>query len=304
MKLTKFVTLKLLLGGSFLFTDCSSMKIHNPYPDRPLVLETSHQTCTDERSFKQWYFLYGNSQINEISSGELFPTHEYTYRLREEVTVGDAILTILGGLFTTTTRKTIIVEKCQKNNYFTKEELGIKKGIALNEETQEEEISRPSTIKPEKIPEERKTNDDYSVNYDKMIRDLVASSENVVVYSPQNIISVQKNKKKGEVESNPAILDSDKENTYAKGRYVEAGEEVNIKKTIQEEIKNQLSQLNQPRKEETSVKLVEVFDDYKPRIKKYSNKKRKTQKHKKVLSTYNRTHLPHTCDCKNQQFLN
>ncbi|MCB1190063.1 MAG: OmpA family protein [Leptospiraceae bacterium] len=98
---------------------CISYSIYNPHTDKNITLAQGSASCLSGRTFKQWYAFYGSTTMNTLDSNEFFPSEDYAYKIYEKSTVEDTILSLFLGLFTTISRKTIVVEYCHLNSKVT-----------------------------------------------------------------------------------------------------------------------------------------------------------------------------------------
>ncbi len=91
---------------------CASMPLQSPDNARRVVLGSSESSCRRESSEKQWYILFGAVPLNHAEVS--FQDSSRSYRIIEERTWSDLLITILGGTLTTVTRKTLTAEICEE----------------------------------------------------------------------------------------------------------------------------------------------------------------------------------------------
>lgn len=73
--------------------------------------------CFLQKEIKQWYILFGSIPINEIKTDEIF-SETGQYRIYTKATLMDSIMSVVLGLTTSFTRKTIFIESCKSEDIF------------------------------------------------------------------------------------------------------------------------------------------------------------------------------------------
>lgn len=82
-----------------------------------ISLANSNAECSILKEFKQWYILFGSVPISEIKTDEMF-LEDGQYRVYTKATLADSILSVVLGLTTSFTRKTIFIESCKSDDIF------------------------------------------------------------------------------------------------------------------------------------------------------------------------------------------
>ncbi len=98
----------------FLFQNCITHRFQSPYADQAILLEGWEKKCNGERNYSQWYLFWGAYPINKMDEKELFPSKSKSYRLSQNTTWVDGLVSALGGMTLSLTRKTWIVEDCNQ----------------------------------------------------------------------------------------------------------------------------------------------------------------------------------------------
>ncbi|WP_108976580.1 hypothetical protein [Leptospira ryugenii] len=102
----------LLLSFLAFHLNCTTQKIQSPYSDRSIQLEGWEKVCKSERVFPQWYLFWGAYPIREWKEQEFFPDSKRSYRISIKTTWLDGVVSALGGLTISITRKTWVIEDC------------------------------------------------------------------------------------------------------------------------------------------------------------------------------------------------
>lgn len=88
-----------------------SYYIYSPN-SKNISLASSNAECSQLKEIKQWYILFGSVPINEIKTDEIF-SDSGQYRVYAKATLADSIISVVFGLTTSFTRKTIFIESCK-----------------------------------------------------------------------------------------------------------------------------------------------------------------------------------------------
>jgi len=103
-----------LLGmGLLLPAACSSLTVQSEAPEKRLVLAVQQSRCKTESTHSQWYALFGAVPLNHVKLA--FANPAQTYRVAEDRTWLDSVITVLGGALLTVTRKSVRVEACEES---------------------------------------------------------------------------------------------------------------------------------------------------------------------------------------------
>lgn len=103
-----------LLTFLFLLQNCVTHRFQSPYSDQAILLEGWEKKCNGERNYTQWYLFWGAYPINKIEEKELFPSKTKSYRLSQTTSLLDGVISALGGMTLSVTRKTWILEDCNQ----------------------------------------------------------------------------------------------------------------------------------------------------------------------------------------------
>ena len=84
---------------------------------KPVILESAGENCRVVKQKGLYSLLFGAVPLNPVDEGELFTgeTEGATYRVTDEVTTIDAVLSVLAGWALSLNRRTITVEACEEN---------------------------------------------------------------------------------------------------------------------------------------------------------------------------------------------
>lgn len=95
---------------------CSAYQLKSQ-EGKPVVLETAGENCRVVKQKGLYSLLFGAVPLNPVDEGELFAgeTEGATYRVTDEVTTIDAVLSVLAGWALSLNRRTITVEACEEN---------------------------------------------------------------------------------------------------------------------------------------------------------------------------------------------
>lgn len=172
----KWIPLILILNFS-----CTTVTIYNPHPDKNIILTHDVSQCYSKRIFKKWTAFYGAVALNKIDPNELFPTENFAYRITEEATGEDAFISFFLGLFTTISRKSIIVDFCTPPLQTTKPNISGNKEKATSQDNKEkeknlEQESHKSSSKAINNPIYVKSNDEQLI---KLLENLEKKVDNV-----------------------------------------------------------------------------------------------------------------------------
>lgn len=103
-----------LLGLALLLpAACSSLAVQSEAPEKRLVLAVQESRCKTESTHSQWYALFGAIPLNQVKLKYANPAQ--TYRITEDRTWLDSVITVLGGALVTVTRKSVRVEACEES---------------------------------------------------------------------------------------------------------------------------------------------------------------------------------------------
>ncbi len=100
-----------LLGLSF-FGNCLTHQFQSPYADKPIQLAGWEKKCGKEREMGQWYLFWGAYPINKIDEKEFFPKSEIPYKVAFRTSWTDGIISSLGGITLSITKKTWVISEC------------------------------------------------------------------------------------------------------------------------------------------------------------------------------------------------
>lgn len=87
--------------------------MQSPAEGGRLVLGAAASPCKTESSYGQWHLLFGAVPLNRVNLSYANPAQ--TYRIMEERSWLDSVITVVGGAVLTLTRKTVRVEVCEEN---------------------------------------------------------------------------------------------------------------------------------------------------------------------------------------------
>ncbi len=96
-----------------LTASCTSLAVQSPAEGGRLVLGAAASPCKTESSHGQWHLLFGAVPLNRVNLTYANPSQ--TYRVLEERSWLDSVITVVGGAVLTLTRKTVRVEVCEEN---------------------------------------------------------------------------------------------------------------------------------------------------------------------------------------------
>lgn len=68
--------------------------------------------CQTERTFSQWYLFWGSYPINKMDEKEFFPSKAKSYKFALKTTWLDGLISTLGGISISVTRKTWVISEC------------------------------------------------------------------------------------------------------------------------------------------------------------------------------------------------
>lgn len=94
-----------------LLNQCTILEIQNASPGTERVLVSKERECQAIEK-RHWTILYGTVPIPFLNSKPEELLEGKTFRFKEKVGVVDFVISILGGLSTSITTKTIVIENC------------------------------------------------------------------------------------------------------------------------------------------------------------------------------------------------
>ncbi len=137
---------RLLILVLLLNFSCTTVTIYNPHSDKNIILTHDVSQCYSKRIFKKWTAFYGAVALNKIDPNDMFPTENFAYRITEEATGEDALISFFLGLFTTISRKSIIVDFCTPPLQMTKPETKRDATKTVSPERKEKESQKEQDI--------------------------------------------------------------------------------------------------------------------------------------------------------------
>lgn len=114
------INMKIKLLATFIFTiilTCGcrpSLQVMSPHKN-PIIIENKGKKCDVSGEFKTWFAFYGTLPIYYPDEKKMFGDPKYSYRLSQDYTMLDKVVSIFLGFMTSITRNTIRVEKCGKS---------------------------------------------------------------------------------------------------------------------------------------------------------------------------------------------
>lgn len=104
------------LAGVVLLTlpQCSAYQLKSQ-EGKPVILETAGVNCRVVKKKALYSLLFGAIPLNPVEEGELFQGEGATYRVTDEVTTVDAVISSTLGWLLSLNRRTILVEACDEN---------------------------------------------------------------------------------------------------------------------------------------------------------------------------------------------
>lgn len=152
--------------------------LHNCHPSlqvmgtiKPITIETKSATCQEREEVKVWYALFGSIAMNPVNF--IYRGADKSYRITQETTVGDVIISVLLGLTTSITRNTLLIESCSLTNEVQKKIFNSILSISFRD---------GRTIQPRSIREERGK---IIIREEGIFQD--------TIYNKEDIVSIQVN---------------------------------------------------------------------------------------------------------------
>jgi hypothetical protein len=102
-----------LLGG-LLSMQCSAYQLKGQ-PGKPVILEAAGQNCRVVKQKGLYSLLFGAIPLNPVDPAEMFTAGDVSYRVTDEVTTVDTVISILAGWALSLNRRTITIEACDEN---------------------------------------------------------------------------------------------------------------------------------------------------------------------------------------------
>lgn len=97
---------------------CRSFVLKSPAGDQSIRLGSfdPSEECRIVAEEKQWSALWGLSSLNDIDPVSYMTNVDKTYRITNDWTTADVLISISAGFLGTITRNTVLVEECDGNN--------------------------------------------------------------------------------------------------------------------------------------------------------------------------------------------
>ncbi|MCE9598140.1 MAG: hypothetical protein K8S54_09260 [Spirochaetia bacterium] len=131
------------------FVQCAGLPIQSPSGKDRVVLAAQESKCAPEKSYGQWSLLFGAIPLNRPVVA--FANPSKTYRITEHSSTFDIFVDVLGGSFTTLTRRTITVNACEESFALASQEQLDAQQLKQTQSALDEYLTQPSGITNEPI---------------------------------------------------------------------------------------------------------------------------------------------------------
>lgn len=98
-----------------LVANCNpSLQMRSPFKT-PVVIENKSKKCKLHKKINAWYAFYGIYPLNATKNKDIFESSKYSYRVTQDYTTLDKIISIGLGFMTSIIKNTVEVERCKRN---------------------------------------------------------------------------------------------------------------------------------------------------------------------------------------------
>ena len=105
----------LIIAATTTLPSCSAYQLKGQ-PGKPVILEADGKNCRVVEKKGLYSLLFGAVPLNPVKPGEFFKQGEAaSYRVTDEVTTLDTVISIVAGWALSLNRRTITVEACEEN---------------------------------------------------------------------------------------------------------------------------------------------------------------------------------------------